>query len=334
MPATLGELAEISGSELRGDADCHIDRVNTLQDAVTGDITFLSNRHYARYLADTKASAVILSKQDSDNCKTNALINDDPYLAYARIINFLYPSSPVTPGIHASAIVGKNTDIAADAMISASVVIGNNVHIGSGSIIGPGVVIENNVRIGKNTRLLANNTVCADVIIGNDTILHAGAVVGSDGFGMAKDKDRWLKIPQIGSVIIGDRVEIGANTTIDRGAIGDTIIEDGVRLDNQIQIAHNVVIGENTAIAGCTAIAGSVTIGKRCMIGGMCAVAGHIEICDDVIITAMSGVPNSIKERGVYSAGLPITDNRTWRRNMVRFRNLDETIRKIQEKLD
>lgn len=334
MPATLGELAELSGSELVGDADCLIERVNTLQDAVAGDISFLSNRHYARYLADTGASAVILSKQDSESCKTNALINDDPYLAYARVINFLYPVEPVTPGIHPSAILGDNTSIAADARISAGVVIGDNVHIGSGSYIGSGVVIENNVRIGKNTRLLANNTVCYDVVIGDDTILHAGAVVGSDGFGMAKDKDRWLKIPQVGAVIIGDRVEIGANTTVDRGAIGDTIIEDGVRLDNQIQIAHNVVIGENTAIAGCTAIAGSAIIGKRCMIGGMCAIAGHIEICDDVMITAMSGVPNSIKERGVYSAGLPITNNKTWRRNMVRFRNLDEIIRKILEKLD
>lgn len=334
MPPTLGELAELSGSELKGDADCRIERVNTLQDAIAGDITFLSNRHYAKYLADTGASAVILSKQDSDICNTNALINDNPYLAYARIINHLYPTKPVTSGTHPSASLGDNCRIATDAEIAAGVVIGNSVQIGSGSYIGSGCVIEDNVRIGQNTRLLANNTICAKVVIGNETIIHPGAVVGSDGFGMAKDGDIWLKIPQIGSVIIGDRVEIGANTTIDRGAIGDTIIEDGVRLDNQIQVAHNVVIGENTAIAGCTGIAGSATIGKRCMIGGMCAISGHIEICDDVMLTAMSGVPNSIKEPGVYSAGLPITDNRTWRRNMARFRNLDENIRKILKKLD
>ncbi len=334
MPATLGELAEISGAELVGDADCQIDSVNTLQDATAGEITFLSNRHYAKYLDTTRATAVILSKSDSEQCQSNMLVHDDPYLAYAKIINFLYPPPPLTAGIHETAVIGKQCQLPDGVQVCAGVVIGDNVSIGEECYLGPGVVIKNNVSIGQNTRLLGNNTICSDVVIGVDTIIHPGAVIGSDGFGMAKDGERWLKIPQIGSVIIGDRVEIGASTSIDRGAIGDTIIEDGVRLDNQIQVAHNVVIGENTAIAGCTGIAGSTKIGKRCLIGGQCGISGHLEICDDVMITAMSGVPNSITKPGVYSAGIPITDNRTWRRNMARFRNLDEVIKKINRKLD
>ena len=334
MPTTLAELAKLSGAELKGDPDCPINGVNTLKDAKEGEVAFLSNRHYARYLEKTGASAVILSKEDSENCTTHALISDNPYLVFAKVTNFLYPLQSHDAGIHPTAIIGENSKIAKTACISAGVVIGNNVQIGEASFIGPGSVIENNAILGNNTRLLANNTVCHDVVIGDKVILHHGAVIGSDGFGMAQDNGQWLKIPQIGSVRIGNDVEIGANTTIDRGAIDDTVIENGVRIDNQVQIAHNVVIGENTAIAGCAGIAGSATVGKRCMIGGQCAISGHIEICDDVIITGMSGVPNSIKEPGVYSSGLPVTENKVWRRNMARFRNLDEIIKKIHKKLD
>ena len=334
MPITLGELAKLSGAQLVGDPDCLITGVSTLKNARPGDIAFLSNRHYAQYLADTNASAVILSREDSEGCKTHSLLSDNPYVTYARITNYLYPPAPVKPGIHTTAVIGEGCKLADDVCVAAGAIIGDSVQIGAGSYIGPGCVIENDVQIGCRTRLLANNTVCHAVVLGDDVILHPGAIVGSDGFGMAQEKGEWLKIPQIGSVRIGNNVEIGANTTVDRGAIEDTVIENGVRIDNQVQIAHNVRIGENTAIAGCVAVAGSVTIGKRCLIGGLSAITGHIEICDDVMITGMSGVPNSIKKPGVYSSGLPVTENRIWRRNMARFRNLDDIIKKILKKLD
>ena len=334
MSFTLDELARISGARLEGDPDCNISAVNTLKHAKEGDISFLSNRHYAHYLLSTRASAVILSEQDAIDCPTNSLITDNPYLAYAKIVNFLYPEKTSNGQIHESAVIGQNSDISAGVTILANAVIGENVKIKTNCYIGPGSVLEDNVIVGENTRLIANVTLCHDVIVGSDVLLHPGVVIGSDGFGLAQDKGKWLKIPQIGSVLIGNEVEIGANTTIDRGAIEDTIIESGVKIDNQVQIGHNVVIGENTAIAGCTGIAGSTSVGKRCMIGGGVGISGHIEIADDVVITAMSGVANSIKTAGVYSSGVPITDNKVWRRNIIRFKQLDETIKKILKKLD
>jgi UDP-3-O-[3-hydroxymyristoyl] glucosamine N-acyltransferase len=334
MPATLGELSQVSGARLEGDAECKINSVNTLRLAKGGDISFLSNRHYAHQLPQTNASAVILSEEDFKNCPTNSLVSETPYLAYAKIANHLYPSSKVSGYIDKTAILGTNCNIDDSSSISANVVVGNNVVIRSGSYIGPGCVIEDNVQIGEDTSLLANVSLCRDVIIGKNVILHPGVVIGADGFGLAQEKDQWLKIPQIGSVKIGDHVEVGANTTIDRGAIEDTIISAGVKIDNQVQIGHNVVVGENTAIAGCTGIAGSSVIGKRCMIGGAVAISGHIEITDDVIITGMSGVANSIKSPGIYSSGLPVTDNRVWRRNIIRFKQLDEIIKKIMSRLE
>ena len=333
MPATLDELSQVSGARLEGTPDCSIESVNTLKNAKKGEITFLSNRRYVGDLLSTKASAVILSEEDLEKCPSNALVSDTPYLAYAKIANYLYPKVPRTYGIADSAVLGSDCVVDDSSTISANVVIGKNVVIHSGVFIGPNCVLEDNVVINEDSSLVANVTLCHSVIIGRNVIIHPGVVLGSDGFGIAQAADKWIKIPQIGSVKIKDNVEIGANSTIDRGAIDDTVIEKGVKIDNQVQIGHNVVIGENTAIAGCTGIAGSAVIGKRCKIGGASSISGHIKISDDVIITGMSGVPNSIKSSGIYSSGLPITENKTWRRNIIRLKNIDDIIKKIMLKL-
>ena len=333
MSATLGELSQLSGARLEGPSDCAITSVNTLRQAKQGEISFLSNRHYANDLLDTKASAVILSEEDLKHCPTHALVSDTPYLVYAKIANFLHPEISRDGSVADSAILGSGCDVDKTATVCANVVIGNNVIIGAGVYVGPNSTLEDNVKIDTASKLIANVTICNDVIVGKNVILHPGVVLGADGFGLAKEDDEWIKIPQIGSVLIGDNVEIGANSTIDRGAIENTVLKNGVKIDNQVQIGHNVVIGENTAIAGCSGIAGSTTIGKRCMIGGASSISGHIEITDDVTITGMSGVSNSIKTPGIYSSGLPVTENRTWRKNIVRMKNLDETIRKILLKI-
>jgi len=334
MSATLAELSKVSGARLVGEPECVIHAINTLDLAKTNEITFLSNRHYASLLEQTKASAVILSEDDLKNCPTNALVSDAPYLVYAKIANYLYPAKQRSGYINEHAVIGQKSNIDKTSTISANVVIGDNVVIDAGTYVGPGCVIADNVRIGENTMLLANVTICHDATIGKNVILHPGVVIGADGFGLAQENGHWLKIPQIGSVSLGDFVEVGANSTIDRGAIGNTIISNGVKIDNQVQIGHNAFIGEDTAIAGCVALAGSASIGKRCQIGGASSINGHIEITDDVIITGMSGVANSIKTPGVYSSAIPVTDNKIWRRNIIRFKNLDEIIKKIMFKLE
>jgi UDP-3-O-[3-hydroxymyristoyl] glucosamine N-acyltransferase len=330
VSATLEELSRICGARLEGDADCEINAVNTLSMAKEGQISFLSNRHYASQLPLTKASAIILAEEDLKNCPTNSLVTSSPYLAYAKIANYLYPKMVQQAGVAKSAVIGSGCNIDSSSSISENVVIGDNVLIGPRVYLGPGCVIDDNVRIGENSSLLSNVTLRKNVVLGKNVTLHPGVVIGADGFGMAQENGEWLNIPQIGSVIIGNNVDVGANSTIDRGAIEDTVISDGVKIDNQVQIGHNVIIGEHTAIAGCTGIAGSTVIGKRCMIAGAVAISGHIEIVDDVIITGMSGVANSIKSPGVYSSGLPITDNKTWRRNIVRFKKLDEILKKLK----
>ncbi|HIF50107.1 MAG TPA: UDP-3-O-(3-hydroxymyristoyl)glucosamine N-acyltransferase [Thiotrichaceae bacterium] len=329
MAVTLGELSQISGTRLEGDADCEISAVNTLGLAKAGEISFLSNRHYAQQLPQTNASAVILSEDDFKNCPTNSLVSENPYLAYAKIANYLYPKVKLSDYIDENSIIGSDCKIDKSSYISTNVVIGNNVVIDAGVSIASGCVIEDNVIIGENTRLFANTTLCHSVVLGKNVTIHPGVVIGADGFGMAQENGQWLNIPQIGSVKIGDNVDVGANSSIDRGAIEDTIIASGVKIDNQVQIGHNVIVGEHTAIAGCSAIAGSTIVGKRCMIGGAVAISGHIQIVDDVIITGMSGVANSIKSPGVYSSGIPVTESKIWRRNIIRFKNLDAILKKI-----
>lgn len=334
MSCTLGEIASHIGAELRGDAECRIYGVAAIHDAKPGDITFLANRRYARFLKTTRASAVILSADDASVCPVHALITGNPYLGYARAARLLFPDPVPVAGIHADATVAPGAIVDATACIGPRAVVGDRAQIGARAWIGPGCVIAEDVTIGDDTYLVANVTVCARVVLGKRVLVYPGAVIGADGFGYAEAEGGvWVKIPQLGTVRIGDDVEIGANTTIDRGALGDTEIEEGVKIDNQVQIGHNVRIGAHTAIAGCVGIAGSAQIGKRCRIGGGCGIGGHLEIADDVYITGMSAVSNSIKTAGIYSSGITVTDTRTWRRNLARFHRLDETIRSIEARI-
>ncbi len=321
MIYTLQEIAKHINAELHGDPDCEIKNIGTLENASTGEISFLSNNRYLHFLKSTKASAVILKAENLVDCPVHALVTDDPYLGYANVVRLLYPDTVIEPGIHVNADI-HSVNIHPTACIGPYVTVGRNTKIAANVYIGPGCVIGNDITIGEDTRLIANVVLCHGVEIGKRGILHPGVVIGADGFGIANDNGKWLKIPQIGSVKIGDDVEIGANTTIDRGALGNTIIDDGVKIDNQVQIGHNVYIGEHTAIAGCVGIAGSTKIGKRCMIGGAAGISGHIEIVDDVIIMAMTGVANSIKKPGVYASGVPAMDAKTWRKNIATYKHL------------
>jgi len=331
MTYTLGEIAAKINAELQGDPDCRIAGVAPLETARTGEISFLSNRRYASQLKNTAASAVILKQDDQASCPVYSLVCDDPYVAYAHVVRLLNPPRAVVPGRHPSSIIADDAAIEDSVEVGPHVTIESGVRISANTVIGPGCVIGSNTVIGENSRLYPNVVVCAGVTIGRECILHPGAVIGADGFGIANEEGKWLKIPQIGGVIIGNDVEIGANTSIDRGALGNTVIEDGVKIDNQVQIGHNVRIGEHTAIAGCVGIAGSTRIGKRCMIGGAVGISGHIDIADEVVIMAMAGIANSIKESGVYASAIPAMDVRKWRRNVVGFKQLHALITRIKK---
>jgi UDP-3-O-[3-hydroxymyristoyl] glucosamine N-acyltransferase len=327
---SLGEIAVRFGCILKGDPEARVSRVAALEHADAVSVTFLANPRYRRYLQQTKAGAVVLEPKLADECPVNALLAKNPYATYARIAAVLYPPPVAAPGRHASAVIDDSAQIDASASIGAHAVIGARAKIGARVVIGPGCVVMDDVTIGDDTRLTANVTLCHGVIVGSRCLLHPGAVVGADGFGLAPDRGEWIKVPQVGSVRIGNDVEIGANTTIDRGAIEDTVIGDGVKMDNQIQIGHNVRIGDHTAIAGCAGISGSAVIGKRCMIGGMVGVAGHLTICDDVVITGKSFVSGSIRRPGYYSSGLPVDETPRFRKNAARFQRLDEFVRELR----
>ena len=328
---TLGELAKRLGAQVTGDAGCEIYRVATLQNADKGDITFLHDPKHRRFLNTTGASAVIVNESNAADLPTNGLIVSNPHIAYIKVAEWLNPVVIAKPGIHPSAVVDPECRIHPDAYIGPQCVIESGANIGAGCEIGPGCVIGRDVEVGKQTRLIANVTLCHGVKIGSDVILHPGVVIGADGFGLAVNEGEWIKVPQVGSVVIGDNVEIGANTTVDRGAIEDTIIGKGVKLDNLIQIGHNVQIGDHTAIAACTAIAGSARIGKHCAIGGCVGIVGHLEIADNVTITGMSHVSQAITEPGVYSSGTPLEENNKWHKNFIRMKQLDEMARKLKK---
>ncbi len=328
---SLAQIAEKLQLELRGDANCLISGIAILASAQPGQISFLHDPKYRDALVTTKASAVVLRPDDAAGFKTNVLICANPYLAYAGLSKLFNNASPTALGIHRSAVVAESAKIAAEVSIGANCVIGENVVIGARSVIHPGTVIENNASLGEDCFIHANVSINEAVKIGSRVILHSGAVIGSDGFGNAHTKDRaWVKIYQLGSVIIGNDVEIGANTCIDRGALESTIIEDGVRLDNLIQIGHNVQIGAHTAIAGCTGIAGSTKVGRYCMIGGSVSINGHISICDGVVITGDSAVARSITHPGVYSSGLPAAPAPVWKKAMIRLFQLDDMARRLK----
>lgn len=328
---TLGEVAAVSGTRLRGcDAATIITGVAPLHSAEAGQISFLTDSRYRRFLATTRASAVILSSGDAVACPAPALVADNPQVAYARAATLFDPSAESRRGVHPTAWVDPTARIAADAWIGPHCVVEAGAVIEAGVMVGPHCVIGEQAMLGAGTRLVAQVTVCHRVRLGRRVLAHPGAVIGSDGFGLALERDgRWIKIPQLGSVLIGDDVEIGANTSIDRGALEDTVIEDGVKLDNQIQIAHNVRIGAHSALAGCVGIAGSARIGRYCMLGGGVGVAGHLEIVDRVWITGMSLVTKSITESGTYSSGLAVEPNRLWNKISARLRRLDEVFRRL-----
>ncbi len=326
---TLGQLAQRVGGQVRGDADAPIFRVAPLQTAQSGDIGFLAQPRYRKQLAATRATAVILSANDLEICPVAALVVDNPSVAYARIAALLNPV-PRQQGTHPSAVVSPASRIHSSAWIGPLCVIEEGVEIGARASIGPGCMIGHNSSIDEDSMLLAQVTLSPDSQIGRRVLIHPGVVIGSDGFGLANDNGVWVKIPQLGRVRIGDDVEIGANTTIDRGALDDTVIEEGVKLDHQIQVAHNVRIGAHTAIAACVGIAGSTTIGKRCTIAGGVGINGHIEIADDVHITGMTMVTKSILQPGVYSSGIPVEPNAVWKKNVVRFRQLEDIVRRVR----
>ena len=325
----LDELASEIGAELRGDGTLTVSGVAPLHQAQPGSLSFLATAEHRRHLAGTGATAVILREADAGECPAALLLSANPHAAYARAAQLLYPVAAPAAGIHPTAVVAASSSLGEDVSIGPLVAIGERCRIGAGSVLGPGCVLGDDVEIGPGTRLVANVTLCHAVRLGARVLVQPGAVIGGDGFGFANDDGRWVKIPQIGSVVIGDDVEVGANTTIDRGALGDTVIGDGVKLDNQIMVAHNVRIGAHSALAGCVGIAGSAVIGERCTVGGGVGITGHIEVADDVHVTGMSFVNRSVDSAGAYSSGMPLMENREWRKNMVRLKQLDDLARRL-----
>jgi len=324
MAATLGELAVRFGLELNGDPDLTVDRVGSLAAAGPGCLGFLANPKYRRQLAATAASAVVLDEASAPDCPVASLVSRNPYADYARIASLLHPAPSVAPGVHPSASVAAGAHVAATAFIGAGVVVDGGVVIGERAFVGPGCVVGSGARIGDDTRLVARVTVCPGVRIGRRCLVQAGAVLGADGFGFAPDGGEWVRVPQVGGVVIGDDVDIGANTTVDRGAIDDTVIEDGVRIDNLVMIAHNVRVGAHTVIAALSGVSGSTQIGRNCMIAGNVGFAGHIAVGDGVVITGQSSVTRSLKGPGMYSSTMPAMDVSLWRRLVARLKHLDD----------
>ena len=330
MQYTLSALAEKTGAGLSGSGDTVIEKVADITSGEQGSIVFVSNTKYTRHLKTTAASAVIITDKMLQVCDKPALVTDNPRAVFAKIALLLNPLPVVEPWISPHAVIADDAEVDSSARIEACVVIQSGASVGPGTWISPGCVLEKNARIGANTRLFANVTIGEGCTIGDNNILHSGAVIGADGFGYVWDRDSYIKVPQLGSVHIGNDVEIGANTTIDRGAIGNTVVEDGVKIDNLVQLGHNVHVGEHTTMSGHTGVAGSAIIGKKCILGGDVAISDNIEIADNVILTGRSSVPNSIKESGMYSSGIPAVEARKWRRILGRIKQLDELAKSIK----
>ena len=327
---SLADIAARFGGQVMGDAATLVQQIGTLEKAGKGQIAFLANAKYRKQLEASNASAVILSKADADTTELPRIVCDNPYSYFAKLSAFLNPLRDYAPGIHATAVIGKDTRISPQAHIGPQVTVGDGASVGAGTVVMAGCAIGENATLGENTRLYPRVTVYHDCVVGSHVIVHSGAVIGADGFGIAMEEGRWLKIPQIGRVLIGDHVEIGANTTIDRGALDDTVIEEGVKLDNQIQVAHNVHIGAHTAIAGCVGIAGSATIGKYCRIGGSAGILGHLQIADHVEIASFTLIGKSITEAGSYAGIYPFSKNDEWRNNAVHLRHLGELVKRVK----
>ena len=334
MKLRLDEIVARLGGEVVGDGDTLISRIATLENSGPGDLAFLANPKYRNQLATTRASAVIMSPPAPESLPA-AILTPQPYLYYARVAQWLSPPPMPEPGVHATAVVLG--EIAATASIGANVHIGRDARIGDQVVIGANCSIGEGVEIGADTRLAAGVSIYPGSRLGARCLVHSGAVIGSDGFGFARETDgAWVKIPQMGHVLIGDDVEIGAGTTIDRGALGDTVIGDGVKLDNQIQVGHNVRIGAHTAMAGCVGIAGSAEIGARCTVGGGAVILGHLQIADDVNVSAGTLVAKSVTSPGTYSGMVPFLEHGAWLKNFSHLRHLDamaDKIRALEQRL-
>lgn len=339
MTYTLAEIAKhIDAKLVIADAqtcsgNSTINSLATLANAQSGQVAFLANKKYISQLQSTQATVVIVSPDMLAQCPVNALVMDNPYMGYALLANLLNTTPKVAEGIHPSAVIADNVNLGENVSVGANAVIESGVNLGDNVSIGAGCFIGKNTKIGKGTTLWSNISIYHDVIIGEACLIQANTVIGSDGFGYApvNEQYKWHKIPQLGSVVIGNRVEIGASTTIDRGALEDTIIKDGVILDNQIQIAHNVIVGENTAMAACSVIAGSTVMGKNCTVAGLVGINGHINITDNCVFTGMAMVTKDITASGVYSSGMPVAPNKEWNKTNARVKRLDSLIKRIKE---
>ena len=317
---------------MQGDGSCKIHNIASIVHAKAGEISFLADRKYQKYLMRTKASAVLLDKKLATSCPINALVMKNPKLGFIKLLTLFRSQSLPPAGIHPAAIIGEHCQIHPTVSIGPYVVIEANVTIGARTVIATGTSIGDSSQVGVDCCLYSRVTLYHETVLGDRNIIHSGAVIGADGFGLMQDEGcrQWIGIPQVGRVVMGDDVEIGANTTIDRGALDDTIIGNGVKIDNLVMVGHNVRIGDHTAIAGCAGIAGSTTVGRRCMIGASAGLNGHITICDDVVITGMGMIQKSITEPGIYSSGTGMQTNREWHKSVVRFWQLDELAKRLK----
>ncbi len=328
---SLREIAAQLGGELVGDGAVAISRMASLSGAKRGDLSFLANSKYRSQLAETGASAVVVGFDDRDATQLPRIVTDNPYAYFARVSAFLNPDAAIERGVHPSAVVHPSVALPSSSAVGAHAYVGRDVEIGEGVSIGPGCVIGDGVSIGADSRLHGGVTIYAGCEIGRGCTISAGVVIGADGFGYAEDDGRWMKIPQVGRVLIGDAVDIGANTTIDRGALDDTVIEEGVKLDNLIQIGHNCRVGAHTVIAGCVGIAGSARIGRHCRIGGAAMILGHLEIADDVTVSPGSMITRSLTKSDTYTALMPFQTHANWLRTAARIRHLDDMAARIAQ---
>jgi UDP-3-O-[3-hydroxymyristoyl] glucosamine N-acyltransferase len=329
MVYTLGQLAERLGAVLHGAPDKPISGLATLQEAGADQLSFLANTQYRKFLPASQAGAVLLTAADAEGYAGNALVVANPYLAYAELSHLFDRKPQALPGVHPTAVVAADAQVDASASVGAYAVIESGAQIAAGVTVGAHCVVGARSVIGEGGWLAPRVTLYHDVRIGKRVVIQSGAVIGGEGFGFANEKGVWQKIAQIGGVSIADDVEIGANTTVDRGALSDTLIGNGVKLDNQIMVAHNVQIGDNTAMAGCVGISGSTKIGKNCMIAGGVGMVGHIEVCDNVFVTGMTMVTRSITEPGSYSSGTAMQPAAEWRKSAARIRQLDDMARRL-----
>lgn len=330
MGITLGELADRFDCELRGSRDTEVDQVAPLSAARPTAIAFLSNAAFKAQLADTQAAAVILRADDAADCPVSCIVTDNPYAIYAKIAALIHPAPAPAPGVHPSAVVSESATVAESCSIAANAVIEDGANLGDACIVGAGAVVGPGCTIGASTRLHANVTLVRAVTIGERCIVHAGAVIGGDGFGNAMTPDGWVKVPQLGGVVIGDDVEIGCNTTVDCGALGDTVIGNGVRIDNLCMIGHNARIGEHTAMAAQVGIAGSTVIGARVLFAGHSGTVGHMSVCDDAFITGKTMVTKDVTTPGTYSGAFAAEPARDWAKNVARIRRLDELSKRVR----